>query len=129
MLRKKGDKVTEKTYTYTMGENKPVLSISPETGTTFNDVLEVEITADNVVEATYQINDGAVQSFTGTKTIVIGEDCEAGETVEITVYGKSSNEKEATAKAAFVKVAKSKLNAYKTMLKAKGVGTKAKIKK
>ena len=107
IVAKKGDKVTEKTYTYTMGENKPVLSISPETGTTFNNVLEVEITADNVVEATYQINDGAAQSFTGTKTIVIGEDCEAGDAVEITVYGKSSNGKEATAKSAFVKVAKS----------------------
>ena len=103
----KGDKVTEQTYIYTMGENKPVLSISPETGTTFTDVLDVEITADNVVEATYQIDDGAVQSFTGAKTIVIGEDCEAGDAVEITVYGKSSNGKEATVKAVFVKTAES----------------------
>lgn len=103
----KGDKVTEQTYIYTMGENKPLLSISPETGTTFTDVLDVELTADNVVEASYQVNDGAVQSFTGTKTIVIGEDCEAGDTVEITLYGKSSNGKEATTKAVFVKTAAS----------------------
>ncbi len=103
----KGDKVTEQTYIYTMGENKPLLNISPGTGTTFTDVLDVELSADNVVEASYQINDGTVQSFSGTKTIVIGEDCEAGDSVEITLYGKSSNGREATVKAVFVKTAES----------------------
>ncbi len=104
----KGDKVTEKIYTYTMGENKPDLRILPENGTTFTDILDITMTADNVVEAYYQINEGEKQSFTGTKTIVIGEDCAAGDSVEISIYGKSSNGKEATAKAIFTKVEESK---------------------
>ena len=108
IIATKGDKVTEKVYTYTMGENKPLLSVSPGTGTTFADTLEVTLSADNVVEATYQINHGTAQAFTGTKNIVIGEGCAAGDLVEITVYGKSSNGKEATETVVYAKTKESK---------------------
>ncbi|MBQ3601362.1 MAG: leucine-rich repeat protein [Lachnospiraceae bacterium] len=103
IIAKKGDKVTEKTYTYTMGENKPILSVSPGIGTTFTDVLDVEITAENAVEATYTINNGEAKSFTETEKITVGKDSQPGDIVEITVYGKSSNGKETTETVVYAK--------------------------
>ncbi len=103
VVAKKGDKTTEKTYTYTMGENKPELSVSPNDGDTFKDTLEVTVTAENIEEATYQVGDEAAVSFSGTKTITIGENMQDGDVVKIKVYGKSSNGKEDIVTAAFTK--------------------------
>lgn len=99
----KGDKTTEKTYTYTMGENKPELSVSPNDGDTFKDTLEVTLTAENIEEATYQVGEEAAVSFSGTKTITVGKNMQDGDVVKIKVYGKSSNGKEDIVTAAFTK--------------------------
>ena len=99
----KGDKTTEKTFTYIMGENKPELSVSPNDGDTFKDTLEVAVTAENIEEATYQVGDEAAVSFSGTKTITIGKNMQDGDVVKIKVYGKSSNGKEDMVTAAFTK--------------------------
>ena len=100
----KGDKGTStQTYTYTMSENVPILSISPDDGETFADQLEVTVTAENTETATYQIGSKTEEAFSGTKTITIGEDMEDGDTVTITVSGKSSNGKEATVRATYTK--------------------------
>lgn len=99
----KGDKTTEKTYTYTMGENKPELSVSPNDGDTFKDTLEVTVTAENIEEATYQVGEEAAVSFSGTKTITVGKNMQDGDVVKIKVYGKSSNGKEDIVTAAFTK--------------------------
>ena len=99
----KGDKTTEKVYTYTMGENKPELSVSPNDGDTFKDTLDVTVTAENTEEATYQVGDGEAVAFSGTKTITVGKDMKDGDIVKITVYGKSSNGKEDTVSATYTK--------------------------
>lgn len=99
----KGDKTTEKVYTYTMGENKPEVHISPKDGDTFKDTLEVTVTADNTEEATYQVGEEKAVAFSGTKTITVGKDMKDGDIVKIKVYGKSSNGKEDTATAIFTK--------------------------
>lgn len=106
----KGDKVTEKKFTYTMGENKPDLHISQSTGTVFKDSLEVTLTADNVVEASYQVDDNPAQTFTGSKTITLGENSNAGDMITVTVSGKSSNGKEAKITASYVKTGNTQSN-------------------
>lgn len=106
----KGDKVTEKSYIYTMGENKPDLRISQQTGTTFDNFLDVTLQADNVVEANYQIDDEPKQSLNGTETIKLGVNSNAGDMVTVTVYGKSSNGKEARITASYVKSGKGAAN-------------------
>lgn len=90
-------------YTYTMSENKPVLGISPEDGETFSDELDVTVTAENTEKATYKVGNGEEVEFTGTATVTIGEDMQDGDTVTITVYGKSSNGKEDTVSATYTK--------------------------
>ena len=108
VIATKGDKTTEKIYTYTMGENKPELSVSPNDGDTFEDTLEVTITADNTEEATYQIGEETAIAFSGTKTITIGQNMQDGDTIKIKVYGKSSNGKEDMVTATFTKEEKDK---------------------
>lgn len=94
---------TTQTYTYTMSENKPVLGISPEDGETFSDELDVTVTAENTEKATYKVGNGEEVEFTGNATVTIGEDMQDGDTITITVYGKSSNGKEDTVSATYTK--------------------------
>lgn len=99
----KEGKSTTQSYTYTIGVNKPQLSISPEDGTTFSDTVDVTVTADNVEKATYQIGQSEAVAFKDTKTVTIGEDMQDGDSVTITVYGQSSNGKEDTITATYTK--------------------------
>ncbi len=100
---KNDDGTVTQTYTYTISENKPILSISPEDGETFSDELDVTVTAENTEKATYKVGSGKEVEFTGIQTITIGEDMEDGEEVVVTVYGKSSNGKEDTISATYTK--------------------------
>lgn len=103
---KKGDKVTEKVYTYTMGENKPELSISPNDGDVFEDTLELTLVAENTEEAFYKIGKEEAVSFKGTKKVSVGKDMKDGEIVQVKVSGKSSNGKEDEVTATFTKETK-----------------------
>lgn len=94
---------TTQTYTYTMSENKPVLGISPEDGETFSNELDVTVTAENTEKATYKVGDQEEVEFSGTATVTIGENMEDGDTVTVTVYGKSDNGKEDTISATYTK--------------------------
>lgn len=100
---KNDDGTATQTYTYTISENKPMLDISPDDGETFSDELDVTVTAENTEKATYKVGSGKEITFTGTQTITIGEDMEDGDTVTVTVYGKSSNGKEDTISATYTK--------------------------
>lgn len=86
-----------------MGENKPVLTISPNSGTTFKDTLDVTISSENAVSAYYQIGDGERTAFSNEKTITIGGDMEEGESITITVTAVSSTGKEDTKTAIYTK--------------------------
>lgn len=99
----KNGKNSEQTFTYIMGENKPVLTISPNSGTTFKDTLDVTISSENAVSAYYQIGDGERTAFSNEKTITIGGDMEEGESITITVTAVSSTGKEDTKTAIYTK--------------------------
>ncbi len=99
----KGGKSSETTYTYTMGENKPVVTITPSDGTSFKDSLEVSIQADNTVSASYQVGDAAAVAFQGSASVVVGEEAQPGDSVTVTVNAESSNGKKVTESATFTK--------------------------
>ena len=98
----KDGKTKKKSFTYTIGENLPLVDISEESKS-FTESFDVTVSADNVTEATYQINDETPVSFTGNKTITIGENAVVGELISLTVYGKSSNGKTTTLSRGYVK--------------------------
>ncbi len=100
---KNADGTTSQTFTYTMGEDKPVLSISPDTEETFTDTLDVTVTADNVTAATYTIGNNAAVAFSGTKTFTIGDSMEEGESITITVTGTGNKGNQETITATFTK--------------------------
>ncbi len=99
----KDGKTTAQKYTYTIGANKPQLSITPEEDTEFSDTIDVTVAAENTVKATYQIGKAEPVEFTEKKTFTIGEDMQEGDTVTVTVYGKSSNGREDTKTVTFTK--------------------------
>ena len=86
----KGEKTKKKIFTYTIGENVPLIDISEESKS-FTESFDVTVSADNVTEATYQLNDEAPVAFTGNKTITIGDNAKVGELISLTVSGKSAN--------------------------------------
>ena len=67
------------------------VSSSVADGTEFTDVLNVTLNAKNTTEATYSIDGKEAVTYTDGTTIKLGEDIEAGSTVELTLTGKNSN--------------------------------------
>ncbi|MDO5793391.1 MAG: starch-binding protein [Turicibacter sp.] len=67
------------------------VSSSVADGTEFTDVLNVTLNAKNTTEATYSIDGKEAVTYTDGTTIKLGEDIEAGSTVELTLTGKGSN--------------------------------------
>ena len=98
----KDGKTKKKSFTYSIGENIPFVDISEESKS-FTESFDVTVSADNVVEATYQMNDEAPVAFTGNKTITIGNNAKVGELISLSVYGKSSNGRTTTLSRGYVK--------------------------
>ena len=67
------------------------VSSSVADGTEFTDVLNVTLNAKNTTEATYSIDGKEAVTYTDGTTIKLGEDIEAGSTVELTLTGKNSD--------------------------------------
>lgn len=103
IIAKKDGKVSEKTFVYTMGENKPILTISPDSGATFEDTLEVTVSAENAEKASYQIGNEEKVDFSDKKTFTIGENMEEGDSVTIHVTAVGSNGKESSLTATYTK--------------------------
>ena len=53
--------------------------------TTFNDTIDVTVSASNATSSTYKIGDGKEVSFTNSKTFTIGADMKEGQSVTVTV--------------------------------------------
>ncbi|MDE5780525.1 MAG: leucine-rich repeat protein [Lachnospiraceae bacterium] len=86
----KDGKTKNKSFTYTIGEDLPMLTIS-EDSKCFTNKFDVTISADNVTEATYQLGDESPKAFEGSKTLTIGVNAKAGELVSLIVSGTGRN--------------------------------------
>ncbi|MDE5778700.1 MAG: leucine-rich repeat protein [Lachnospiraceae bacterium] len=98
----KNGKTKEKSFTYTIGEDLPMLSIS-EDSKCFTNKFDVTVSAENVTEATYQLGDESPKAFEGSKTLTIGENAQAGELVSLIVSGTGSNGKTVMISRGYVK--------------------------
>lgn len=63
----------------------PSVTISQNGGDFYGDSLNVTITLNNASSGTYQINNGTVVSFSGTKTVTIGADADFGDSITLKV--------------------------------------------
>ena len=76
-------------------EEPTVLKISADTAdgsTSFTtDTVDVTMTVQNAVSATYETTEGASGSFTGSKTITIGSTIGSAETVSVTINATASD--------------------------------------
>ena len=98
----KDGKTKNKSFTYTIGEDLPMLAIS-EDSKCFTKEFDVTISADNVMEATYQLGDESPKVFEGSKTLTIGENANAGELVSLIVSGTGRNGKTVMISRGYVK--------------------------
>ncbi|MBD5135418.1 MAG: leucine-rich repeat protein [Lachnospiraceae bacterium] len=98
----KDGKTKTKSFTYTIGEDLPMLAIS-EDSKCFTKEFDVTISADNVTEATYQLGDESPKAFEGSKTLTIGENANAGELISLIVSGTGRNGKTVMISRGYVK--------------------------
>lgn len=99
-------KTASKSYQYTRIYEVPVVSVSPEEGTTFTNTMDVTVTAKNADKSYYQVGDAEPTAFTGSKNITIGADMKAGESVTVTVTASNTDGKAIPAAATYTKVEK-----------------------
>lgn len=98
----KNGKTKEKSFTYTIGEDLPMLSIS-EDSKCFTNKFDVTVSAENVTEATYQLGDESPKAFEGSRTLTIGENAQAGELLSLIVSGIGNNGKTVMISRGYVK--------------------------
>lgn len=112
-----GDEIISKTYSFIKEEegedvNEPVIEVtandtevSEDDIFEFEDEVDVTLNYDEADSATYKVGDNDEESFDDGDVITIGEDLEAGETVELTIT-LTNGDKEVTKIFTFKKVDK-----------------------
>ena len=101
-----GTKSASKTYTYTRVYKAPTVSVSPSTGTTFTDTLEVTVTTNNAEQSYYQIGSNQAVSFEDSAVITIGSGMKAGESVTVKVTATNADGSATPAAATYTKTEK-----------------------
>lgn len=97
----KGNDKVEKTYTYTRTFQLPVITLTDSKD--FCDSIDVTITASGASESYYQINNGKKVAFDTSKTLTLGSELKAFETVTVTVYASNSDGEATPIKATYTK--------------------------
>lgn len=101
-----GEGSASKTYTYTRVYKAPTVAVSPSTGTTFTDTLEVTVTAENAQQAYYQIGSNQAVAFEESAVITIGSTMKAGESVTVKVTAINADGEATPATATYTKTEK-----------------------